>query len=168
LVLNEDSARSRGGGDAPVVLIGVFRLLKASVLFALGVGALLGIPEQIAASIALRVGWTGAFSGGDTVHRAVAKVLSMDEATIRRIGAVSIAYAAVFTVEGIGLVERKTWAEWFTVVITGSFIPIELYEVARHVDTTRLIALALNVLIVGYLAWRRVRLRADGASRNRR
>jgi uncharacterized membrane protein (DUF2068 family) len=53
--------------------------------------------------------------------------------------------------EGTGLLLRQRWAEYFTVVVTGSFIPLELYELARHVTVPRLIVTGINVAIVWYL-----------------
>lgn len=68
------------------------------------------------------------------------------------VGIVALAYAALFLTEGIGLWRRKLWAEWFTVIATGSLIPIELYEVAKAFSWLKLGVLAVNVLIVAYLA----------------
>jgi uncharacterized membrane protein (DUF2068 family) len=67
------------------------------------------------------------------------------------IGIVALAYAAIFATEGIGLWLRKHWAEWFTVIATGSLIPIELYEVFVHFSLLKLAALVANVAIVVYL-----------------
>ena len=42
-------------------------------------------------------------------------------------------YAALDIIEGTGLVLEKVWAEYFTLILTGSFLPWELYEIIRHV-----------------------------------
>jgi uncharacterized membrane protein (DUF2068 family) len=63
----------------------------------------------------------------------------------------SFAYAALLVTEGIGLWLKRRWAEYFTIVVTGSFIPLELYELARRWTLIRLAAFGLNVLIVWYL-----------------
>ncbi len=63
-------------------------------------------------------------------------------------------YTGVLLVEGIGLCMRKTWAEWFTVVASGSLIPFELWHLffgVRHNTLAVLAATALNVAIVIYL-----------------
>ena len=66
--------------------------------------------------------------------------------------------------EGTGLLLRQRWAEYFTVVVTGSFIPLELYELARHVTVLRLIVIGINVAIVWYLI---AALRRGGTERAR-
>lgn len=67
------------------------------------------------------------------------------------IGLVALAYAALFATEGTGLWLRKTWAEWFTVVATGSLIPLELYETLHRFSGIKLATLLANVAIVVYL-----------------
>lgn len=56
----------------------------------------------------------------------------------------------------MGLLLRKRWAEYFTIVTTAGLIPLELYELARHVSLAKIVVLMLNVAIVIYLI-RRVR-----------
>ncbi len=67
------------------------------------------------------------------------------------IGLVALAYAAIFATEGIGLWLHKYWAEWFTVLATGSLIPVELYEAIHRFSWLKLAALIANVAIVIYL-----------------
>lgn len=67
------------------------------------------------------------------------------------IGLVTLGYALLFAVEGIGLWLGKHWAEWFTVIATGSLIPLELYETVRDFGWLKLATLIANVAIVIYL-----------------
>jgi uncharacterized membrane protein (DUF2068 family) len=53
--------------------------------------------------------------------------------------------------EGTGLLLGKRWAEYFTVIATSSFIPLEIYEIARRVDEARIVLLLINIAIVIYL-----------------
>jgi uncharacterized membrane protein (DUF2068 family) len=66
-----------------------------------------------------------------------------------------IFYALVEGTEGIGLALRRRWAEYLIVIATGFLIPYEVYEVVNRVTLLRVGGLALNVLIVVYLAWRK-------------
>ncbi len=68
------------------------------------------------------------------------------------IGLVALGYATLFATEGIGLWLRKHWAEWFTVIATGSLIPIELYETVQRFGWINLGVLLGNIGIVIYLA----------------
>ncbi len=70
-------------------------------------------------------------------------------------------YAAVLLTEGTGLLWRRRWAEYVTVLATASLIPVEVYEVVKHTTATRLVVLSLNGMVVWYLI-RRVRRTAAG------
>ncbi len=62
--------------------------------------------------------------------------------------------AALFATEGIGLLMQKRWAEYFTSIVTASFIPLEIYEIARRPGALKIALLAVNAIIVIYLIWR--------------
>ena len=83
--------------------------------------------------------------------RLVEKLQSMGPSKFVAIGLVALAYAAIFATEGIGLWLQKYWAEWFTVVATGSLVPLEIYEAAHRFSGFKLAALIANIAIVAYL-----------------
>lgn len=96
--------------------------------------------------------------GNHWVNGALAPMLSVDPRTLRAIGAGTFVYGAVFLTEGGGLLLRKRWAEYLTVIVTGSFLPLELYELVERVRIMRALLVAVNLAIVLYLI---ARLRAD-------
>ena len=60
-------------------------------------------------------------------------------------------YGVLFVIEGIGLLMLKRWAEYLTVIITLSFIPLEIYELTRKVSPLKIGTLVLNIAIAVYL-----------------
>jgi uncharacterized membrane protein (DUF2068 family) len=70
----------------------------------------------------------------------------------------------VFLTEGLGLLLRKHWAEYFTIISTGLFIPLEIYELIHRFTILKLAVTIINVLIVWYLV-ARVRSRSKTFSR---
>jgi uncharacterized membrane protein (DUF2068 family) len=58
----------------------------------------------------------------------------------------------------VGLLLRRHWAEYLAVVATASFLPLEVYELIRHVRPTQVVVVAANLAIVLYLI---ARLRAE-------
>jgi uncharacterized membrane protein (DUF2068 family) len=60
-------------------------------------------------------------------------------------------YAGLLLTEGTGLLLRKRWAEYFTIIATALLIPLELYELQRHFTTAKVGVLVVNVAIVVYL-----------------
>lgn len=83
--------------------------------------------------------------------RLVMKLQSMGPSKFVAIGLVALAYAAIFATEGIGLWLQKYWAEWFTVIATGSLVPLEIYEAVHRFSTFKVLALTANIAIVAYL-----------------
>ena len=61
-------------------------------------------------------------------------------------------YAALDIIEGTGLVLEKVWAEYFTLILTASFLPWEFYEIIRHATVLKLVLLLLNLVVFIYLA----------------
>jgi uncharacterized membrane protein (DUF2068 family) len=92
---------------------------------------------------------------GPAAHTAVQHKLSTLHASqLIAVAIVAFAYAALFSVEGVGLWLGKRWAEYLTIIAISSFAPLEVYELIRRVTWLRGTTLAVNVLIVGYLIWK--------------
>jgi uncharacterized membrane protein (DUF2068 family) len=146
-------------GSAIVSAIGFFKIVKMAILLALGIWAVVGGHEGVAHALARFTHWTGVFSGREVVQRALARLLSLDDKTVHHIGVASLGYAVVFGIEGVGLLAKRTWAEWLTVGVTGSFVPLEVYELWHRPSGGKVAALAINLGIVLYLATRRLEAR---------
>jgi uncharacterized membrane protein (DUF2068 family) len=70
---------------------------------------------------------------------------------LRRIGAVGFIYAGLDLAEGIGLYLEKVWGEYLTLIITGSFLPLEVYELIRRITWVRSGLFVINALVFLYL-----------------
>jgi uncharacterized membrane protein (DUF2068 family) len=145
-----------GKSNRVIAAIGVFKLLKAAILVTLGVAGLAKEPSELAHRIRHLASGIGISPGDRALAHLVGKLSSFDDHKARELAIGSLCYAAVFLVEGIGLLSHKRWAEWLTVVVTASFIPIEIYEAVQHFSAGKIVALILNVAILGYLLWRRI------------
>src|SRR5436190_17054253 len=107
-----------------VRLIAVFRLLKAAALVVLAVNA----PRLLNPAMHERLAHLPYVSRHDVLHRLIASVLHLSPQHVAELVIAMVAYALLFTVEGIGLWMGKVWAEYLTIVATASFIPFEIYE----------------------------------------
>ena len=138
-------------GDKGLWLIGGFKLVKGLLLVVVGIGALRLVHKDVADVV---TGWLEQVHvdpEGRYADRLLTRLLSVDDRKLRAISAGTFGYAALLLTEGVGLLLRKRWAEYFTVIVTSSFIPLELYELWRHVTPTRLTVIAINIAIVWYL-----------------
>jgi uncharacterized membrane protein (DUF2068 family) len=91
------------------------------------------------------------------VHRALRVLLGRSRHELEAIDAGTFVYAVVFAIDGVGLLLVPCWAEYLTLIVTASFIPLEIYDLVQHASVPKLIAIAVNAAIVVYLA---VKLRA--------
>jgi uncharacterized membrane protein (DUF2068 family) len=139
-----------------IVAIGVFRLVKATLLFGAGAALLVTSPVRIANAFQKILTGLGTMPGYQTAQTLADKFDQLDDGSIKQFALAMIGYGAVFLVEGVGLVLRKRWAEWLTVVVTTSFIPIEIYELVKHPGAGKVGALLINIAIVAYLVARRL------------
>jgi uncharacterized membrane protein (DUF2068 family) len=144
----------KSSDDRLLRLIAAFKLLKAGLLIALGVGAFKLLHKDMAQAIehvieALRLDPANHF-----IDAAVAKASNLSPEQIKKLGVGSFIYAGLFLTEGVGLWLLKRWAEWLTVIITSSLVPLEIYEIHRHPTPAKVVVLALNVAIVVYLIFR--------------
>jgi uncharacterized membrane protein (DUF2068 family) len=135
-------------------LIAFFKLLKSALLIAVGMSALRLLHKDVASVLEHWVAMLGLDPGNRYVDRALQKFGNLTPNQIRNFGIVSFIYAALFLTEGIGLWLVKRWAEWFSVIITTSLVPVELYEIYRHPNVIKCLVLVLNIAVVGYLLYR--------------
>lgn len=136
---------------AVIDLIAAFKLFKGIVLFAVGIGALRLLHHDLAAAV---YNWANAFRidpGNHLLQRFLERFALLDDRKLKAVSVGTFFYSALLLTEGIGLLLHKRWAHYFTIFVTSSFIPLEIYELTRHATVAKGIVLLLNILIVVYL-----------------
>jgi uncharacterized membrane protein (DUF2068 family) len=133
--------------------IAIYKLIKVLLLLLVAYGEIRLSDASLSAKI---VTWASARPLG-LEHRVVTSLLEwfsgLDASRVHALRMVTYAYAAVFAVEGIGLWMHKRWAEWMTTIITGSLIPLELWELFDKPNIGKAAVLIANVAIVVVLIW---------------
>jgi uncharacterized membrane protein (DUF2068 family) len=133
--------------------IAIYKLLKVLLLLAIAYGE---VRLQDASLAAKLVTWASARPLGlehDVATRFLEWFSGLNESRLHALRIVTLAYAAVFATEGIGLWMQKRWAEWLTVIITASLIPLEVWELIFRPTVGKAVVLVANTTIVIYLAW---------------
>jgi uncharacterized membrane protein (DUF2068 family) len=134
-----------------LMLIAVFKLLKGFALIAVGIGALHLLHKDVAA---VADQWVNAFRvdpHNHYIHWLLEKLAKVDDHSLRELSVGTFIYAAVFLTEGTGLAFHKRWAEYFTIITTASFLPLEVYEIIHHATVAKGVALVINIAVVVYL-----------------
>ena len=140
--------------DRGLLAIALFKMVKAAALILAGAGALSLLRPTAEARVRE---WLADFSMRQG-HRVVVRALHLlnvaSPRQITLVGLASICYGLLFAIEGVGLWLEKRWAEYLSIVATGSLIPFELYELVRAVTVVRALALIANIAGVIYLVFR--------------
>jgi uncharacterized membrane protein (DUF2068 family) len=148
------SKRSSQSSSFVLVLIGIFKLFKALLLLAVAVGAIKLLHKDVASTAMHWIQVLGVDPDNRFVHGILVRIFRVTPKQLKELSAGTFLYAGLFATEGLGLVLRKRWAEYFTIVTTSGLIPLEIFEMARHFTATKLVVAFVNVLIVWYLAAR--------------
>ena len=147
--------------NVALLAIGVFKLANSGLLFGLGIGLIHWRHRDLgeAASHWINTMWVGR----PYFDNLISSLSSINERTLEHVAAGSFFCSALFLVEGIGLCRRKRWAEFVTVGITASLLPVEFYELFHKPRATSIVITILNIGILWYLI---VRLRLDRRRRS--
>jgi uncharacterized membrane protein (DUF2068 family) len=131
--------------------IAIFKFAKAALLIALSFGAFQMMNKDIGAEAERWVRAMRLDPGNRYVDTALTKASLLNTTQIKHLGMGGLFYAALFLTEGTGLWMRKRWAEWMTVILTSTLVPVEIYEIWRHPTAVKVLVLLINIGIVIYL-----------------
>ena len=144
--------------DRWITVIAIFKLVKGVLLVAVGIGALKLLHKDAGDILERWIDVLRVDPDNRYVQALLVKVPSVNDRMLKEISAGTFAYAALFLTEGTGLLLRKRWAHYFTIIVTASFLPLEVYEFARHASAAKAAIIVLNAAIIAYLI---VRLRQE-------
>ena len=134
-----------------LAVIAVFKVVKGVLLLLVGLGLLKLVHAEIATLFSLLIEALHLNADSRLIHALVLKIDALQPNSVLLAGLVSLGYAGMLLVEGIGLWLELTWAAYLTVVSTSLLLPFELYEVIEQVSILKVGVLMLNLVIVLYL-----------------
>ena len=100
--------------------------------------------------LADQIGWDP--ENSKLVHH-IAQAFSLSSSTLQWIALALAGYALIELVEAVGLWLMARWGEYFAVIATSVFLPLEIYELTEKVTALRLFALVVNIVAVIWLLW---------------
>lgn len=143
--------RNRKKRNRWLELIAVYKLLQAALLVSIGVGAL-KLLHKDAADVLTNIAQNLRMNPeGRLVGFLLDKASLLDDHRLRQISLFLFGYAALGVLEGVGLMLEKVWAEYFTSIITASFLPLEIFELMHRVTWFRVALLVANLAVLAYL-----------------
>jgi len=139
-----------------LLLIALFKLFKGVLLLSVAIGTLRLLHKDVQGVVLHWVDVLRVDPDNRFIHRLLVRAFGVDARQLKEISAGTFFYSALLLTEGTGLLLRKRWAEYFTVISTGVFIPLEVYEIFHRFTWVKVGVLGINVAIVWYLV-RRIR-----------
>ena len=138
--------------STPALLaIAVFKLLKGVGLIAVGIGALKLLRHDVSETIGRWIDILRVDPDNRFIHGALIRILNVTPKQLEAASVGTFIYGSLLLTEGTGLLLRQHWAEYFTIITTAGLIPLELYEIARHLTVAKVFVLLVNLAIVIYL-----------------
>ncbi|MEQ1354330.1 MAG: DUF2127 domain-containing protein [Candidatus Acidiferrum sp.] len=135
-----------------LMLIAAFKLLKGLTLLAVGFGALHLINKDLDVVMEHWISFFRVDQNNHFIHGLIERFTNLDDRKLRQLSVGTFFYSAMLLTEGVGLALHQRWAEYFTIIATSSFIPLELYEIFKHITLMKVALLFVNVAVVAYLA----------------
>jgi len=83
-----------------------------------------------------------------TIVHELEKALAAKPSTLAILTLMLVAYAVVELVEAVGLWLLKRWGEYFAVVATSVFLPLEIHDLTKGITMTRVVTFAINIAAV--------------------
>lgn len=135
-----------------LLLIGLFKLSKASLAVLSGIGAY-HLTHVDPGELAMRlVDHLPINPMGRLAMAILDEADAISARNLRHLGEISFVLALLYLIEGCGLMAREVWAEYLTVVMTAGAMPYEIYELVDRYTDIRLAVLLANAAVVLYLA----------------
>jgi uncharacterized membrane protein (DUF2068 family) len=140
-------------------VLAVERVIRAVLLIGVGLLLLTHTHTDWAALARGFVERVGLDPSRNETGQLISHLAGLGPRQAQRDGAIAIGYGMMEAVEGYGLLRRRQWAEYLTVVATALLFIPEVQELLKHPTGLKVAALLLNIVIVVYLVIRLIRRR---------
>ena len=128
-------------------MISIEKTVKAVVLIIVGFKLLSLVNQDVHTWASDFVTRHGIDIGNRFVHAALERLVGITSSQIVTFSVVAFFYSSVLLVEAIGLWLQKRWAEYLTVIVTASFLPLEIYEMIHRSSVTKGVVIVANFAI---------------------
>ncbi len=150
-------------GERSLMWIATYNLAKGSLLLTLALSFLGFLHKDVDTIVGTWLSALGVSLENQHVAALLARLDLVTDRQLAVLSGITFVFAGVFLTEGIGLLFKQRWAEYLTVIVTASFIPVEIVESFKHFGPAKMILLAVNVAVV----WCLVRILRGSAKANR-
>jgi uncharacterized membrane protein (DUF2068 family) len=137
--------------SASIRTVVVFEATKGLLVLLVGIGALSFTPLEIQLLFTQVIAHMHLNPAKHHPYVFIDYARQLDNTRMAMLAAVSLLYSTVRFVEAYGLWHNKRWAEWFAAVSGSIYLPFEIYELFNGGGWLTVLALLVNLLIVGLM-----------------
>ena len=134
-------------------IIALFKLAKALLFFFAGVDLLHFLNKDVEARLQNLMASLHVDADNHLAKWCLHAAGQLTNTKLVSLSAICFFYAVLFSIEGTGLYLRKRWGEYFVVIMTGSLLPLEAYEIWHKVTWIKILLTMGNLMILGYLIY---------------
>ena len=149
--VNETVVVTHVPGERALNWIAGYNLAKGTLFFILALSFLGFLHKDVDTIVGHWLSLLGVSLENEHVVALLARLDLVTDKELKVLSGVTFLFGGVFVTEGIGLFFKQRWAEFLTVVITASFIPIEVFESFKHFGPIKFVLLVVNIVIVWVL-----------------
>ena len=131
--------------------VAIFEAAKGTLVLCVGIGLLALIHEDLQLYGENVVRHLHMNPAHEYPRIFIEKISQLTPAQIKIFIAGAAIYSTVRFIEGYGLWKAKKWAEWFAIISSGIYLPIELYEIIKHPKWLTLVITLTNVAVLVFL-----------------
>jgi uncharacterized membrane protein (DUF2068 family) len=146
--------------DRVIWWIAALKTFKGVLLLAAAIGLLKLVHRDVADVVWQCIQTLHVDPENRYVQTVLVKASLANERQVKELSLGSFFYAGLLLIEGTGLFLQQRWAKYFSVIITASFLPLEVWELMKKFSPAKTVVIAANMAIVLYLV---VKLRQEHA-----
>jgi uncharacterized membrane protein (DUF2068 family) len=149
----EGTKKPRHANATGLLVVGVFKLTKAAFFTTVGAVAYHLVHVDLGRAADQLIYYLRFNSEGRLASFLMDRADLIGHHQLREAGVYALIYAGLCLIEGVGLILHKVWAEYFTVILTTLFLPLEIFELLRRFEVYKIGLIVANVAVVLYLLW---------------
>jgi len=145
--------KPRDANATGLLVVGLYKLIKATFFSAVGVVAFHLVHVDLGEVADRLIYYLRFNSEGRMASFLMDRADLIGHHQLREAGVYALIYAGLCMIEGVGLLRHKVWAEYFTVILTALFLPLEIFELVKRFEAYKIGLIVANVAVVLYLLW---------------
>ena len=132
--------------------VALFEAIKGAVVLLGGFGMLSLLHRNIRLIAAALVGRFHLNPTHGFANSFIEAASRVTDSRLWMIALLGFVYGVFRLIEAYGLWFGKVWAEWVAVLSGGIYLPVEIYELAEKITWVRASALAVNLVVIGFMS----------------